>query len=219
MRNIKTKPFVYGIVALSGLLWFAIAYFTGLDLSKAADFFKILPNVLSIDLVVVAVFFKWGWKLLIFHDWLVPFPNIGGTWKGQIVSDWVNPETGQTIAPIPAILTVKQSFFHLSCLTRTGEMTSHSYAEGFIRDPDRQLKLLSYTYTSKPRITVSDRSRPHDGTAVLEIIQKPDRKLTGRYWTERKTTGEMDFRFHSRDLLEEIPKESEHHPLSKQDQH
>jgi len=216
MRNVNARPFIYGIVTLSGFLWFAIAYFSGLDLSKAADFFKILPNVVSIDLFVAAIFLKWGWKLPIFQDWLVPFPNISGTWKGHIVSDWVNPETGQRIAPMSAMLTVKQSFFHLHCVLRTDEMTSHSYAEGFIIDPDRQLKILAYTYTSKPRIIVSDRSRPHDGTALLEIIQKPEPKLTGRYWTERKTTGEMNFKFHSRDLLEEIPKETERHPILNQ---
>jgi hypothetical protein len=214
MRNLNVKPFVYIFVALSGIAWFLISYFEGLDLSKARDFFRILPNVITIDLLVASLFLQWGWKLSIFRDWLVPFPNLNGTWKGQVISDWIVPATGDRLQSIPAALTIKQSFFHLSCVVRTAEMVSHSYAEGFVIEADRQVKWLAYTYTSKPRILLADRSKPHDGTAVLEIIQKPQPRLIGRYWTERKTIGELRFDFHSKQLLEELPADIAQHPAT-----
>ena len=213
MRNLNIKPFVYILVALSGLAWFVIAYFQGLDLSRARDFFRILPTVISVDLFLIGIFLKWGWKWPIFKGWLVPFPNLNGTWKGQVISDWTVPATGDRLQPIPAVLTIKQSFSNLSCVIRTAEMVSHSYAEGFLIEADRQIKSVAYTYTSKPRILLADRSQAHDGTAVLEIIESPEPKLVGKYWTERKTTGELQFKFHSKKLLEQLPADIEHHPV------
>lgn len=214
MRNLNVKPFLYILVAISGAAWFILAHVAELDLSKAYEYFRVLPNVVTIDSLFIAVFLKWGWRLRIFTGWLVPFPNLNGTWKGELASDWTVPATGTRVPSIPAVLTIKQSFFHLSCVVRTAEMISHSQAEGFVIEADRQVKSLVYTYTSKPRISLADRSRPHDGTAVLEIIQQPTLKLVGKYWTDRKTTGELNFTYQSRELLEELPKDLEDHPLS-----
>jgi len=205
MKNINIKPFIYGLVGMSAILWFAFAFFSDLDLSKAKDFFAIVPKVVSADLLVIAAFVKWGWKHKVFRGWLVPFPDLNGTWKGTIRSDWIDSEAKGKLAPIPTILTIKQTFFRISCVMRTHEMASHSYIEGFLIDPERQIRLLSYTYTSKPRQAVADRSAPHDGTTLFEIVEASSTKLKGRYWTERKTTGEIHLDYHSKALLEELP--------------
>lgn len=185
-----------------------------MDLSKAKDFFSLVPKVVSIDLLLIGVFVKWGWKIALFRNWLVPFPNLNGTWIGRIYSDWINPETNERIPPIPLMLTIKQSFFQVSCLMHTGEMKSYSFSEGFNIDSDRQVKQLAYIYTSKPRISLNKRSLPHDGAIVFEIIEKPERKLTARYWTERKTTGEIILEYYSNELMEELPKSIEEHPVT-----
>lgn len=214
MRNVTIKSSLYLLVGVSAIAWFSLAYFSGLDLSKIKDFFGLVPKVVSIDLLVIAIFVKWGWKLKIFRGWLVPFPNLNGTWTGLIFSDWKNPETGEKPAPIPVMLTVNQSFFHISCIMRTSEMESSSYAEGFLIDSDRQLKKIAYSYTSKPRLSLSGRSIPHDGTAVFQIIEKPKRKLKGRYWTERLTKGEIVLEYHSKEIFEELPESLGEHPVT-----
>ena len=159
MRNLNLKPFIYLIVTISGILWFIIAYLSHLDLSRAVDFFRIIPKVVSIDLIILAFFLKWGWKWKVFKGWLVPFPNLNGTWEGYISSDWTDSKTGHKATPIPALLTIKQSFFHVSCVLRTDEMVSHSYSEGFVIDPEKQVKTLTYTYTSRPRLSVLPATR------------------------------------------------------------
>lgn len=214
MSNAKVKTSMYLLVGISGVTWFALAYINGLDLSKVGDFFGLIPKVASIDLLIVAAFVKWGWKLKIFRGWLVPFPNLNGTWFGQIHSDWKNPETGEKPSPIPVMLTVKQSFFQISFMMRTSEMESSSYSEGFLIDPERQIKIVAYSYMSKPRLGLSERSIPHDGTAVFNIIEKPNEKLVGRYWTERLTRGEIILEHHSREMLEELPEELGPHPVT-----
>lgn len=110
------------------------------------------------------------------------------------------------------MLTVKQTFFSTSYVVRTSEMQSDSYVEGFLIDEQRQQKELTYSYTSRPRASLSHRSNPHDGACVLSIIENPKRRLKGRYWTERQTTGEMIFDFYSDDLLEELPDDHREHP-------
>lgn len=214
MRNVTIKSSIYLLVGVSAVAWVSLAYVSGLDLSKIKDFFVLIPKVVSIDLLVIAVFVKWGWKCKIFRGWLVPFPNLHGTWTGLIYSDWKNPETGEKPAPIPVMLTVNQSFFHISCMMCTSEMESSSYSEGFLIDSDRQLKKVAYSYTSKPRLSLSERSIPHDGTAVFQIIEKPKQKLKGRYWTERLTKGEIVLEYRSREIFEELPESLGEHPVT-----
>ncbi|MDC9727272.1 MAG: hypothetical protein PSN35_05505 [Candidatus Thioglobus sp.] len=214
MRNVLIRNSLYLLVGISAIAWFSLAYFNDLDLSKMKDFFGLVPKVVSIDLIAIGIFVKWGWKIKIFRGWLVPFPDLNGTWVGNIYSDWINPKTGEKPAPIPVMLTINQSFFHVSCLMRTSEMESHSYVEGFVIDTDRQLKNIAYSYTSKPRLSINERSIPHDGAAVFQIIETPKPKLNGRYWTERATKGEIKLEYHSSELLEELPESLGEHPVT-----
>lgn len=205
LANAQLKPVIYLIVVLSGICWVLLAYATKRDLSVAADFFKLLPTVVTVDVFVALVFVKWGWKLPLFRPWLVPFPDLSGTWDGELQSDWRDPRSGEPVPPIPARLTVRQSFFSVSCVMRTSEMTSWSFIEGFDIEPERQVRRLAYSYTSKPRQLIADRSPVHDGTAVFEIQEKPRLKLRGKYWTDRRTTGEINLRFTGRTVNEEAP--------------
>ena len=214
MRNVAVKSALYLLVGFSAASWFVLAYYGGQDLSQVKDFFGLVPKVVTIDLLVVAVFVKWGWKLKAFRGWLVSFPNLSGTWLGFIYSGWVNPKTGEKPPPIPVILTVNQSFAHISCVMRTSEMESISYSEGFLIEPERQIKSVAYSYTSKPRLSLNERSIPHDGTAVFNIVERPKKKLTGRYWTERLSKGEIVLEYHSADLLEELPDDLGVHPVT-----
>jgi len=217
MRNITIKNSLYLLVGISALAWFVLAYIGQLDLSKVKDFFGLIPKVVTFDLILIGWFVKWGWKIKIFRGWLVPFPNLNGSWKGMIYSNWKDPKTGEKAKPIPVMLTVKQSFFHISCVMITEEMESFSYAEGFLIDPDRQLKQVAYSYTSKPRLSLSARSAPHEGTTVFKIIEKPKLKLQGRYWTERPTTGEIVLDHFTTECLEQLPDDFGEHPITEEE--
>ena len=132
----------------------------------------------------------------------------------MIYSDWKDTKTGKKPGPIPVMLTIKQSFFHISCVMMTREMESFSYAEGFLINPDRQVKQIAYSYTSRPRLNLSERSAPHDGTIVFKIIERPNLKLEGRYWTERSTTGEIVMTRFTEECLEELPDNFGDHPVT-----
>ena len=130
MKNLKVSNFVYLLVGFSAVAWFGLSLVTGQSLANAQSFFKLIPNVVTIDLFIILIFTKWLWSWKIFKGWLVPFPNLNGTWIGQIDSDWKNPETGASTPPIPVMLTIKQSLLNISCVMHTGEMKSYSFSEG-----------------------------------------------------------------------------------------
>jgi hypothetical protein len=200
-------------MVFSGLVWFGIAAATGLDMKYLVDFMRPIPNVVTVDLLLVGFFMKWGWSWKRLQGWLVPFPDLNGTWQGYIQTNWKDAE-GKTPGPIPTILTIKQSFGRMSCVMRTGEMESHSYLEGFCIDKDAQVRQLCYSYTSKPKASLRERSTPHDGSILFNIIGTPVHKLEGEYWTQRQTTGTVTLTLRTNELLDEMPSDLPRHPVT-----
>lgn len=205
MNKSKIEHQITALVIISAIAWIALATIQNVNLSNLVDFFKLIPTVISIDVFIVIIFTKWLWKYPIFKDWLVPFPDLNGTWLGSINSDYIDPETQQRKAPIPVMFTIRQNYSSINCIMHTNEMKSYLISEGFNVNKDKQIKQLSYIYTSKPGILITDRSPQHDGAIIFDIIEKPEKKLVGRYWTDRKTKGEIILTLHSKEILEELP--------------
>lgn len=204
MKNLNFKPFLFILMIFSGLVWFAVATASGLNMQSFFDFMRPIPKVVTADLILVGIFIKWLWRWKHLQYWLIPFPDLNGTWQGHIQTNWKNVE-GKIPEPIPTMLTIKQTFGRMSCVMRTDEMESHSYLEGFCIDKDAQIRRLCYSYTSKPKASLRNRSTPHDGTILLNIIGNPVHKLEGEYWTQRQTTGSVTLTFHTAELLDELP--------------
>lgn len=202
MKYLNIKAFAAIGVALTVGLWLLLLFLTRSELQETVTAFKQLPNVLSIEMVLWALFVKWGWRYKIFQGWLVPFPYIQGTWRGTLTSTWINPETARPLDPINIVLVIRQTFIAVHCTILTSESESRSYSASIYLDSDSGEKKLVYTYNNKPRTTVRDRSPIHDGTASLEILGSPPKELRGEYWTSRKTTGELSLEFVSRSLAE-----------------
>jgi len=207
MRNLNLKPFLYILLGFSGLVWFIIAAASGLNMKNFLDFLRPIPQVVTADLLLAGFFTQWAWRWKLLQGWLVPFPDLNGTWEGTIQTNWKDSE-GKVLGPISVILTIKQSFGHISCVMRTAEMESHSYSEGFCIDRERQVRQLCYSYTSKPSVSLRDRSTPHDGTVLFNIVGRPTKKLEGEYWTQRQTTGTITLVFRTKGLLDELPSNS-----------
>ncbi len=205
MRNLNIKTFIYVLLIVSVLVGGIVLYITETKIAGIWDALKQVPQVVSIDVVLWFLFIKWAWKWKIFQNWLVPFPCLEGTWEGNIKSTYKDPKTGEVMGPIRTLLVIKQSFISVSCTMYTLEMKSQSYAAQFLIHPESNSKKITYTYTSTPKVGVRDRSNIHDGTVLLDIIEKPDRMLSGEYWTARKTTGEINLKFKCKELLQSFP--------------
>lgn len=214
MKNYNLKYLLFCILGISLIAFFALYYFKGESEMTFFSILKLLPKVVTIDIIVIGLFSAFLWKWRIFKGWLVQFPNLNGTWHGFIQTTWIDPQTNERPAQIPAIVTIKQSFFNISCVMRTGEMTSRSIVSDFVLDKENQLKRLVYTYDSNPKQTVKERSPQHCGTMVFDITENPKKQLIGEYWTGRKTTGHIEMNFWKKAHLDKYPDSLGTHPVS-----
>src|SRR5215470_7219184 len=186
-------------------IWIAFLYVAQTGVAISWDAVKQLPSVISIYAVFYYIFSKWLWRLPFLQGWLVPFPELQGTWQGEIRSTWKHPITEKELPPIPVLLVIKQTFLSISCAMHTRESDSFSTAAKISQDDSGVLR-LSFNYTNRPKVTVRDQIPMHDGAATLRIVARGHRRtLQGEYWTNRRTTGEISVRFRSRILLDDYP--------------
>lgn len=192
--NFKTAASVFG--GLGVIIWVAILFLKGI--AEPVDAIKEIPAAAGYVGIFATIFAEWLWKITWLQGWLVLTPNLNGTWEGELISTWEDPQTGTTPPPIKAFLVIRQSLLKTSCVLMTKESKSWSRAVTIQTAPDGALKILEFTYSNSPKPTVQHRSKAHDGACSLEIIANKTSKLQGKYWTERATTGEMDLKFKTR---------------------
>jgi predicted pore-forming effector associated with SMODS systems len=123
-------------------------------------------------------------------------PVLDGTWHGELVTDWVHPETNERHPPDRDVfLVVRQRFWRVSVRLLTKESSSESTLAAF-KKADDGVHQLVYVYGNIPRPEVRDRSEMHFGAVVLAAPRDPGHGIQGYYFTDRKTRGEMHFRDH-----------------------
>jgi SMODS-associating 2TM, beta-strand rich effector domain len=205
MESIKKEVLIYFSLGLMLLIWILVLRATGTPLAINWEAVKKLPDVVTIFVVISFVFTQWMWRSGWFRGWLVRFPDLQGTWLGELQSTWINPETGKGIPPLQMILVIRQTFSTISCTMFTKESESYSRAAQMARDKETGSISLSYNYTNRSQATIRHRSPIHDGAAHLRVVTVPSRMLEGEYWTGRCTTGQIKLRFSSRELLESFP--------------
>lgn len=205
MKHLNLKNCGLTIFAIFTISYIALVYIGGQNISDVWTALKVAYKTIPVVLFIIGIFVTYLWRWKIFQGWLVPFPNLNGTWQGEIRTTWQDPATRKVPAPIPVILSIKQSFIRISCVMRTAEMTSRSFLADFWLDGNEQIKMLGYSYHCKPLPSVQDKSKTHEGTVIFEILGVPVNKLKGTYWTARKTTGEIILTFREKRCLDEMP--------------
>lgn len=203
-KHLNIKAFLWVIVPLSILIWLLLMLISEIGVDPVWSAIKKIPTVITIDFGAWLFFSKWAWKWKIFQGWLVPFPVIEGTWSGVMKSTWIDPLTGNTLTSVPFTLVIRQSFLNVNCLIYSKESSSTSYSADILVDKETKRKQLIYHYTNRPQASVRNRSEIHDGTVLLDIIGDKPLEMRGEYWTSRKTTGDIEVKFESKELQEKF---------------
>lgn len=200
MKNIRREAAI--CLQLSGfvVIWVLVLLISGLELRINWEALKKFPEVFTIYSGFHLAFISWAWRLSFFHGWLVPLPDLQGTWAGTAQSTWADPATDERRPPFPVLLVIRQSFTSVSCVLYSKESSSFSSAAQIIGEEDSLPPRLSFTYSNRPKATIRDRSQMHDGAAILRIVKASPRVLEGEYWTDRKTTGDLHLLFRSKNL-------------------
>jgi hypothetical protein len=179
------KAIIYGVV----LAWTVVLYAN--HETMHSTWLRPLSTVMTVVLYAVMAFDLWLWKIPLLHGWFVRRPVIDGTWGVEMRSNWKNPATGKVPGPVEGYMVIRQTFSTLSLRLLTEESSSELVGTEIVCSSDG-LYCVSGVYRNEPRFQVRDRSEIHYGAVWLRIIDEPEKKLMGHYWTDRETAGEIE---------------------------
>ncbi len=186
-----TRLHISSFIGLTIAVWLLALWLQGMPV-LSADFVKPFSTVVGVITLFVTLFNKYMWSWKVFKGWYVKRPDLRGTWKVELKSSWVSPETGEVINPIYGYAVIRQSLTFLSLRLMTKESRSVLVAHSIEQQENDDLFKLVGVYRNEPKIELQGvRSEIHHGSFALDIHGSPVYELEGYYWTDRATKGGM----------------------------
>ena len=178
------------LIGITAIIWGFFLLAAGYPLTK--DLFDPFSKVVGFLVIVLFIFDRWLWKLPIVHAIFVPFSDVSGTWKGQIISSWIDEKTGKPIDPIDAFLVIYQTYSSINIQMITKDSKSDLLSGNIIQNSSGPEKIAGI-YNNTPNLLVREKSPIHFGGLLLEIQTGEKTILNGEYWTDRGTKGTLHF--------------------------
>ena len=181
-------------LALAGLVWWIVLLLQGtpVTLAHVRPFSAVVATLVGLGSLFEVVLWRSKWL----HGWLVKRPDLRGTWRVEVKSSYTKPETGESV-PIVCYMGVEQTLSKLQMHLMTPESESWFIADTVRSSPSGNGYQVIGVYTNEPTIHLRNEriSEMHQGAIILETHGEQVRPvtLTAKYWTDRKTTGTMDF--------------------------
>jgi hypothetical protein len=175
------------IISLATVVWAILLLSQGVPLN--AKLLRPYSLTVAIVIIVFLLFERWLWRI----PWLerpLRHPFIFGTWKGQLSSDFVDSATEKQIEPITVYLVVRQTLSTATVRLMSSESTSETLVAN-LDCPSGSPAILSSIFQNVPRLAIREKSQIHYGALLLEIHGSPATQMTGFYWTDRNTKGEL----------------------------
>lgn len=182
------KPVHYAVLGVS-IAYTLVLYFAGLRLdTQFKQGLALLPAVISGVLTL--------WDLLLWRlpgfSRLTTRPRLDGLWLAQLhPTDDSHIPPGGNRGPIPAYLVVTQTYWSIAVRQYTAESKSDSRASFWQRSPDAAVPTLAFLYENNPQQRHQGRSPRHLGSCTLDSTNKAPKEMTGVYFTDRYTKGDM----------------------------
>lgn len=170
---------------LSILIFIAIYSVEG----DGKNFLTIISKSVSIITLLWILYFNFGWKYKLFNK-IFNIPNLNGTWRGTLVSDWKD-ENGFGIGEIEFYIVIKQKFLNFHIRTFTENYAGQSYIEKIDFNEKEGETKVAYFYC-EDIISLEEDTR--QGVTELRVLENSI-CLMGKYWTRNKTCGTINVRF------------------------
>ena len=142
------------------------------------SFFGYAGEAVGVAAILMVLYEKWLWR----WDPLAGIPCIKGNYEGSITSTFDSTKRDASLA-------VKQSYLSVGITMSTSESESRSITASI--ESVSGVNRLVFSYQNDPKAEVRDRSQIHYGSAMFTLAEKDH--LQGTYFTDRKTTGDLDF--------------------------
>ena len=190
---------ISAFLGLAAFVWWLVLVSQGthVGLAHLAPF----GTVVGFLVVLASLFESKLWHRPWLHGWFVKRPDLRGTWRVELQSDWTDPETQRRAPTIICYMGVVQTLSTLQMHLMTSESESWLIAERVNQSPSAIGYEISGVYRNSPKPHLrGERSEMHLGGLLLQTHGPANypRVLTGEYWTDRKTKGRMT-------LIERVP--------------
>lgn len=186
---------ITAFVCLAALIWVVVLLCQGTPISwaHARPFGIVVSGLVGIGLLFEFVLWRQRWL----HSWFVNRPDLRGTWRIELQSSYAQPETNERVPMIVCYMGVKQTLSMLQMHLMTPESESWLVADHVRPSPSGIGFQVIGVYTNEPNVHLRDEnvSEIHQGAFIVDTHGPSLRPttLTAKYWTDRKTTGTMDF--------------------------
>jgi hypothetical protein len=182
-------------VGFAALIWLIVLLCqdTPISWAHARPFSIVVSSLVGLGLLLEFVLWRQPWL----HGWFVKRPDLRGTWRVELHSSYVLPETNERGPIIVCYMGVNQTLSILRMHLMTHESESWFIADHVRPSPNGNGFQVIGVYTNEPNVHLRDEriSEMHQGAIIIETHGPGLRptSLTAKYWTDRKTTGTMDF--------------------------
>jgi hypothetical protein len=190
-----TRLHISVFLGVAVIAWGVALAIAGVEFSPKhlASFGAVVTAMVVFALLLEYVFWHWRWL----DGWFFQRPDLRGTWRVVLQSDWVDPDTGRGIPPITCYMAVTQTLSKLQMHLMTPESDSWFVVHAIRRSQNESGYEINGIYTNRPSVGLRPkRSGIHLGAVTIEthgVSHAMPGSLTGEYWTDRKTTGVMKF--------------------------
>ena len=177
------------LLALAVAAWFALLWWHETPVSW--DHLGPFGLVLGFLVAVVGLFKRWWWSWGWLQGWFVQRPDLRGTWRVTLKSEWRDRRRKKTVEPIEGYMVVRQTLTTLNMRLLTRESSSRLEAHNVVRADDGVYHVAA-VFVNEPKIELrGKRSEIHYGAMMLQVQGEPPKTLEGHYWTDRDSRGEM----------------------------
>lgn len=182
-------------VVVTALVWLVVLLCQGVPVTPAhaQPFSIVVSSLVGLALLLEYVLWRNRW----IPRWFVRRPDLRGTWRVELQSTYVRPETGELVPIIVCYMGVKQTLSTLQMHLMTPESESWFIADHVRQSPNGGAYQVIGVYTNEPKVHLRDKriSEMHQGAMLIETHGPELRPttMTAKYWTDRKTTGTMEF--------------------------
>jgi hypothetical protein len=190
-----SRVHITAFVVIAALIWGIVLWLEGAPLTwaYASPFTIVVSCLVGLGLLLEKVL----WRQPLLHGWFIKRPDLRGTWRVELQSSYVRPSTGERVPMIVCYMGVEQTLSKLQMHLMTPESESWFIAAHVRPSPAGNGYQVVGVYTNEPNIHLRDEhvSEIHQGAIIIETHGPELRPtaLTAKYWTDRKTTGTMDF--------------------------
>jgi len=182
-------------LGLAAIAWGAVLVIQGTPVTW--DHLAPFSTVVAVLVAVALIMEHWAWRLGVLQGWLFSRPDLRGTWKVTIQSEWIDSKTNERVPPIVAYAGIVQTQRKLHIHLMTPESESCLLANSVNHTTCGERFEIAAVYSNTPNVALRGvRSERHVGAAIIATHgaskYKPD-SMTAEYWTDRRTVGRMTF--------------------------